>query len=772
MPRRLGQEEADYCKTPWEWRLEADILYRLSWEWQRDADRAVEERRRPASYWRRKMPQPSFNLAMADPGCSAETIYRMIGVYEERWPAAITGDAKVNFECPLRWAINLARPDVCELLLSRKGSPFQEASQHGESGRTVPPLAFALRLMKETYDAELRKSQFPLALQKVLSNSFYITDKEGRARVTEAFRSKEWAGGWQEVMTLVVRSLLDTARYRPWEAVMDKIQCAVRLCVDWGLREKTETTEEDQDQDLRDLWVLLQQLEHCGWQEEERVEDEEEEDGDFYYDFQRLYQEELLGESVDRRATLESIHRILDKMVGGDQSYSEDIQGIRDLIAVELTAAPVATPVHGIPFWMIVDRKVVTFLRKLPLFGNGNFTRYNWRGWEIREKCQSHLEMGPVWMHVTPGRNWLYVCEPDTLVDIFRRRTDFPRPLELFAMLNVFGDNLATVDGDQWKKQREMASSCFNESNNAIVWSESLSQADDMTQYWTSRPAVSSIADDSRTLSLHVLSRAGFGKSFKFQGHLEQAPAAVATNYKESLQIVLDNCILIMALGTEFLSKPWLPARLRRKQHMAEGHSTASNPDVDADQSLAEEAEPAMSLTERELYGNMFLFNVAGHDTTTHSLTFALMYLAINPQQLSVGGKTITVPADTMVIASYAAVHTHPEYWGADALDWRPSRWIQDTGASGDSKELITPRRGTLIAWSEGERSCPGKKFVATMAALFRQNGRVEPTKRPPESAAEARHRILHQLETDSAQVLLLQMLHPERAVLSWRKEG
>lgn len=404
------------------------------------------------------------------------------------------------------------------------------------------------------------------------------------------------------------------------------------------------------------------------------------------------------------------------------------------------------------------------------------------------------------------------------------------------------------VDGDQWKKHRKIASSCFNESNNAIVWSESMSQADDMLRYWTSRSAVSSIADDLRTLSLHVLSRAGFGKAFKFQGHLEKA--AVATSYKESLKTVLDNCVLIMALGTKFLAKPWLPSRLRRvhqayvafqqyltnlyeseKRHMADSHSKDRTLMSTLIQASAEEAE-STSLTERELYGNMFLFNFAGHDTTTHTLTFALMYLAINPQaqdwiaeeiaavsdwdypaafprlprcsavlmetlrlytpvpvakwtdsqpqQLSVGGQTITIPPDTMVIASYAAVHTHPAYWGADALAWRPSRWIQhvSTGEGEGKEELMTPRRGSFIAWSEGERSCPGKKFsqvefVAAMAALFCGPWRVEPTRRPRESAAEARDRVLRQLETDSAQVLLLQMLHPERAVLSWRrKEG
>ena len=35
-------------------------------------------------------------------------------------------------------------------------------------------------------------------------------------------------------------------------------------------------------------------------------------------------------------------------------------------------------------------------------------------------------------------------------------------------------------------------------------------------------------------------------------------------------------------------------------------------------------------LTESEIYGNMFVFNFAGHDTTAHTLAFAVVLLASN----------------------------------------------------------------------------------------------------------------------------------------------
>ncbi|KAI1363650.1 cytochrome P450 [Xylaria arbuscula] len=511
---------------------------------------------------------------------------------------------------------------------------------------------------------------------------------------------------------------------------------------------------------------------------------------------------------------------------------------------------------HGNPFWMIVDSKVTSLFRRIPFVGDNNFTRYNWRGWEVRDKCRSHLEMGDAYVQVTPGRNWLYLCSSDSLLEVFRRRSDFTRPLELYELLGIFGSNLATVDGDKWKKQRKITASCFNESTSEVVWTESIALATDMLKFWSSKEAVSSTADDVRTLSLHVLSKAGFGKSFKFQSQDDQGvDANSALNYKESLKTVLDNCILVMALGTKFLSRPWLPAKLRNvhqacvafQRHMTsvyEEEKRAHAEGVSSDRNLLsslirasnEEARSSSTstssggLTESEIYGNMFVFNFAGHDTTAHTLMFAIAFLAANPgvqawlseelsavfadrtadewdyhrdfprlarchavlletvrlytpvpvakwtetstQVLQVGNKSVTIPPDTMVIPSYAALHTHPRYWGSDSLEWRPSRWITK-GINGE-EELKSPPRGTFIAWSEGDRSCPGKKFsqvefVATMAILFK-DWRVSPQLFGKERDIDARKRLLRLIETDSAQVLLLQMLHPERAPLCWSK--
>jgi hypothetical protein len=100
-------------------------------------------------------------------------------------------------------------------------------------------------------------------------------------------------------------------------------------------------------------------------------------------------------------------------------------------IGVPLRVVPIS-PEN--PLWMIVDKKVfIPIFERLP-FGTGSFTRYNWRGWEFKDKAQSHLEMGDAFVLITPGRNWFYLCDAEGLADVFHRRVDFPRPLEIFGL--------------------------------------------------------------------------------------------------------------------------------------------------------------------------------------------------------------------------------------------------------------------------------------------------------------------------------------------------
>ena len=121
------------------------------------------------------------------------------------------------------------------------------------------------------------------------------------------------------------------------------------------------------------------------------------------------------------------------------------------------------------------------------------------------------------------------------------------------------------------------------------------------------------------------------------------------------------------------------------------------------------------------------------------------------------------------------AVHTHPRYWGADSLSWRPARWIvsEPSGdkANLDAESLFIPVQGTYFPWSDGQRNCPGKKFaqvefVAVIANLFRRH-RVVAERVVGENEEQARRRVLETVN-NSAVKMLLQMKDPARVGVKW----
>ncbi|KAL7628398.1 hypothetical protein AAE478_002600 [Parahypoxylon ruwenzoriense] len=561
-----------------------------------------------------------------------------------------------------------------------------------------------------------------------------------------------------------------------------------------------------------------------------------------------------------------------------------------------LEARKIGLPIRIIPIdhlnkpWLLVDRQITSLVRRLPgALGKNNFTRFNYRGWHEHDGLRSHDEMGEAFVLVTPSHNWLHLADPDSLMNMYRRGKDFPRWTEITKMLDVFGGpNIATASGEQWRAQRKMINSCLNEQCNVVVWSEASMLGDEMARYWATKRVVTSIEEDSRTVSLHVLTKACFGQSFAFEGHDERSVVSPAASFRFSLLTIMENALLILALGPGFFMSPWfpLPSSWRRlgeacakfKGHMTylynqKLHALTAGPE-ERDSTLiaslvraSQKMEGGRCLTADEIYGTLFVVSFAGHDTTAHVLTYAMhllitspsassFYLAANPsvqdwlsqelrrvlgdkprdewdyhadfprltrcmailyetlrlktpvaevkwtgenaQSLRVGGRTLAIPAGTLIVPSYIYVQKHPRFWGPDAREWRPERWIGESGArhagrppvvdqhdglgrvaggdgdgGGGEVLLSPPSRGNFLGWSEGARDCPGKRFsqvewVAILAALFR-DWQVQPRLRENETLAEARGRVADFIyrNTDYGG-LLLQLMHPERLPLVW----
>ena len=302
------------------------------------------------------------------------------------------------------------------------------------------------------------------------------------------------------------------------------------------------------------------------------------------------------------------------------------------------------------PVWMLLARYFLPIIQYIP-FGNGHFTRFCHIGWEFDEKARAHVELGDAFMFATPGKNWIYLCDADAVHDIVRRERqgEFARPVELLAMLDVFGPNISTMNGVDWQRQRKCTAASFNEQSNQLVWKESLRQGQQLLQYWNDNSdpdAPSTMAKDTRTLTLDVLVRAAFGKSFDFYGARDQKTTSGPLSYRDALALILENAILILALGPHNLKRLAFIPRLRQlsnaaeqfKQYMLdmfeeqEEHVKEGKAQGNLITSLVRASKEDKLITQDEVIGNVFVFNFAGHDTTAHSFAFTFMLLAAHPE--------------------------------------------------------------------------------------------------------------------------------------------
>jgi len=302
------------------------------------------------------------------------------------------------------------------------------------------------------------------------------------------------------------------------------------------------------------------------------------------------------------------------------------------------------------PVWMLLARYFLPIIQYIP-FGNGHFTRFCHIGWEFDEKAHAHVELGDAFMFATPGKNWIYLCDADAVHDIVRRERqgEFARPVELLAMLDVFGPNISTMNGVDWQRQRKCTAASFNEQSNQLVWKESLRQGQQLLQYWNDNSdpdAPSTMAKDTRTLTLDVLVRAAFGKSFDFYGARDQKTTSGPLSYRDALALILENAILILALGPHNLKRLAFIPRLRQlsnaaeqfKQYMLdmfeeqEEHVKEGKAQGNLITSLVRASKEDKLITQDEVIGNVFVFNFAGHDTTAHSFAFTFMLLAAHPE--------------------------------------------------------------------------------------------------------------------------------------------
>ncbi|KAI8938993.1 hypothetical protein NX059_004837 [Plenodomus lindquistii] len=276
-----------------------------------------------------------------------------------------------------------------------------------------------------------------------------------------------------------------------------------------------------------------------------------------------------------------------------------------------------------------------------------------------------------VFIVASPSRLTAFVADAEAITQITTRRNDFPKPLEMYGALDIYGKNLVSTEGSDWRMHRKLVAPSFGEKNNELVFRETLHHAQSLMGLWAGpdgkgNQTVVDPALAAMNFALYVISSAGFdvrvvwpheegkdatdrkteGKSMSVGSEM---PAGHSMNYREALGELLHNI-----MWTQIIPRKWLlksPFKLHRTVGEAVGEwgkymdelyevkrnqvaSGEGQDGMDLFDALIRASgiidEKSTQITKSDLQGNAFVLMLAGHETTANTLHFSLIFLAMH----------------------------------------------------------------------------------------------------------------------------------------------
>ncbi|KDN33645.1 hypothetical protein RSAG8_13264, partial [Rhizoctonia solani AG-8 WAC10335] len=250
---------------------------------------------------------------------------------------------------------------------------------------------------------------------------------------------------------------------------------------------------------------------------------------------------------------------------------------------------------------------------------------------------------------VFPPTSYYLLSDPAGVKHVSYSRNNFVKNTDEYTILKGFGSNLLVVEGEEWKRQRRIAAPAFSDKNNRLVWDTAKQFVEQMIDIWGSKR--STIVHDvneelALPLSLCVIAKAGFGQDISVGADV--IPTGHKLTFKDALSTASKTMHLPLMLPSWAwgLRKHWSHAKqahdelrlylremIRTRRELKEQQMQELLEDkYDLFNQLVCARDAKDVLSEDELIGNVFIFLIAGHETTAHTFAIILDLLALYPE--------------------------------------------------------------------------------------------------------------------------------------------
>ncbi|KAI0517176.1 cytochrome P450 [Xylaria bambusicola] len=291
--------------------------------------------------------------------------------------------------------------------------------------------------------------------------------------------------------------------------------------------------------------------------------------------------------------------------------------------------------------------------------------------WQFKKRFAPFAKMGDNILIVTPFTLTMHTASPEIIADITSRREDFPKPLEHYAILSMFGRNIVTTEGALWRMHRKVTSPSFNEKNSALVFRDAIGQAQGMTDHWLRTQkdgSFQTVEHDTMSMALNIISYVGFGLRLVWPGQplpvnadskmaryaSFEPPEGHSLTFAESIGGLLHHLLVLLLTPSIILnnhpSKMFKEAKIAKenyelymKEFLQQKVKDVRRGDRDVGmdimgslvatsyQDKQDGNKAGIQLDDSEIIGNAFIMFLAGHETTANVMHFTMLELANNP---------------------------------------------------------------------------------------------------------------------------------------------
>lgn len=377
----------------------------------------------------------------------------------------------------------------------------------------------------------------------------------------------------------------------------------------------------------------------------------------------------------------------------------------------------------------------------------------------LTECASKYGDLIPLRLGLTPA---CLITNPDYIEQVLKDRDSFIKGKGLRSLRSLLGEGLLTNEGESWFRQRRLAQPVFQQKRIAGYGKAMVEYAEQLVNSWQDGQT-RDIHEDMMRLTLNIVMKTIFN---------QDVSEGEAQNIAHAVDVALDWFESKRKQG--FLVLEWFPRpeNIRYKNAIQQldqsvygiinqRRSSGESPgDLLSMLMEARDEDDNSQMSDKQLRDELITLIIAGHETTSNTLSWTWMLLAQYPEvraklleeidtvlegrtptvadlprlpyadlvikesmrlypavpnitreavkDCEIGGYTI--PAGCAIMISQWVMHRSPKYFDNPEV-FQPERWENDL-----EKRLT---RGVYIPFGDGPRICIGKGFALMEAVLL-----------------------------------------------------